>query len=195
MSLYSLPGLCIIFLGLALYYLFGTLYSLLGLCIVCRGFPLPGPTAAAAVAQGGAGTPSPRSLGGLGGELSAAGLLPATTAPTRGHPMPPLRPLCARPQHGVGVGGVISIFILISIWILLFISLWIWIDPKPDLQRPAGFFIYMFWHAFLTKARFVNIQRLLSMFLWYWSIIVNICENTVLHTYLPTIRYCMYMYI
>ena len=51
-----LLGLCLVFWGFVLSV--GALYSLLGLCSLL-GFPPPGPTEAAAVAQGGAGAPRP----------------------------------------------------------------------------------------------------------------------------------------
>ena len=118
------------------------------------------------------------------------------------HPMLPPRPLCGRPQHGVGVGGVISIFILISIWILIFISLLIWIiynkarfgNPKPLLLRfrlAAGTIFSKKRHAFLTKGVFWSKTDI------FGKCLSNICQYSSMYctVYVPTYIYIYIIYI
>ena len=105
------------------------------------------------------------------------------------HPMPPPPgPVCEQPRHGVGVGGGISIFMLISIWILIFIPLLIWIDnigiPKLHLDVQQDF---LFLDMPFSK-RCVLVKQL-STSGQYLLIFVNIDQYTILRTV------CIYTYI
>ena len=82
--------------------------------------------------------------------------------PRRPHPTPcsPPRPLCGRPQHGVGWGGVISLFTLISMNI----------DIHIIINMNIEYYIDYYTLLMPNFTQNLNKSMKLTIHKWVWSV-------------------------